>query len=183
MWLANIESWCIYVNIDVASLEALLTKRESILIALDAQRFGQLRWSAIEYGHLALLLCLQLLEYLVPVGSPCIGACLEARYQITLALERNREEEVSEEWELVMASLVYLLVQQIQCQLQPHSLHVRALQCAGDVHVHVQEAEVDDKEDYACRGLCIDVEKFKLQLTAPWRRPARPVRSPAATAD
>lgn len=72
---------------NVASLEALLTKRESILIALDAQRLGQLRWSAIEYGHLALLLCLQLLEDLVPVGSPCIGARLETRYQITLALK------------------------------------------------------------------------------------------------
>lgn len=58
----------------------------------------------------------------------------------------NKEEELSEEWELVNWDYWhYLLVQQIQCQLQPHSLHVRALQCAGDVHVHVQEAEVDDK--------------------------------------
>lgn len=163
---------------NVASLEALLTKRESILIALDAQRFSQLRWSAIEYGHLALLLCLQLLEYLVPVGSPCIGARLEARYQITLALKGSRKD-VSEKWKQVKHAWDYLLVQQIQSQLQPHSLHVRALQCAGNVHVHVQEAGEHDKR-------IIDVrheKEVQLQLTAPWHLPARPVRSPAATAD
>lgn len=81
---------------DCSSLEALLTKRESILIALDAQRFGQLRWSAVEYGHFALLLCLQLLEHLVPVGSASIGARLEAGNQITFALERKREREERE---------------------------------------------------------------------------------------
>lgn len=75
----------------MSSLEALLTKRESILIALDAQRFGQLRWSAVENGHFALLLCLQLLEHLVPVGSTGIGARLEARYQITFALDGRRK--------------------------------------------------------------------------------------------
>lgn len=31
-------------------------------------------------------------------------------------------------------------MQQIQSQLQPHSFHVRLLQRAGDVHVHVKEA-------------------------------------------
>ena len=34
----------------------------------------------------------------------------------------------------------YLLMQELQRQLQPHRLHVGFLQGGGDVHVHVEEA-------------------------------------------
>lgn len=60
------------------ALENLLAERKSILIALVAQRFGQLRWTAIEHRHLALLLRLYLLEHLVPVGATRIRARLQA---------------------------------------------------------------------------------------------------------
>lgn len=74
---------------DVCGSEALLTKGESVLVALVSQRLGQLRWAAIEDGDLALLLGLQLLEHLVPVGSASIGAGLQASNQIPLALEQR----------------------------------------------------------------------------------------------
>jgi len=74
---------------DVTCSEALLTKGESVLVALVSQRFGQLWWAAVEDGDLALLLGLQLLEDLIPVGSAGIGAGLQASDQIPLALVRN----------------------------------------------------------------------------------------------
>jgi len=75
--------------------KALLTKGESILIAFDPQRFSLLRWPAIKDCDLALLLCLQLLEHLVPVGSSRIRARLETCDQITLALQQNKAEYIN----------------------------------------------------------------------------------------
>ena len=37
-----------------------------------------------------------------------------------------------------------LLVQQVQGQLEAHSLHVGPLEGGGDVHVHVQEPEMPE---------------------------------------
>lgn len=75
---------------DVAACsEALLTKGKSVLVALVSQRFGQLWWAAVEDGDLSLLLGLQLLEHLIPVGPAGIGAGFQTRDQIPLALVRK----------------------------------------------------------------------------------------------
>lgn len=55
-------------------LEHLLPELEAELVALVAQRFRQLGWTAVEHGHFALLLVLDLFEHLVPVGPAGIGA-------------------------------------------------------------------------------------------------------------
>ena len=43
-----------------------------------------------------------------------------------------------------------LLVQQVQGQLEAHSLHVRPLEGRGDVHVHVQEPEEAEYDIVCC---------------------------------
>ena len=43
---------------------------------------------------------------------------------------------------LAQLVLTNLLVQQVQGQLEAHSLHVGPLEGGGDVHVHVQEPEM-----------------------------------------
>ena len=54
---------------------------------------GQLRselwWSTIEYGDLAFVLILQLLEHFVPVWSPRLGSCLQACDKVTVFLSHE----------------------------------------------------------------------------------------------
>ena len=45
---------------------------------------------------------------------------------------------------LAQLVLTNLLVQQVQGQLEAHSLHVGPLEGGGDVHVHVQEPDTPE---------------------------------------
>ena len=98
-------------------LENLFPEVESELVALVPERPAERGRAAVEHGDLPLVLVQQLLEHLVPVGPAGVGARLEPRDEVPLLL----------------------LVQQVQRQLQPHGLHVGALEGRRDVHVHVQE--------------------------------------------
>lgn len=69
-----------------AILEDFLAELESELVALVAQSFRQLRRSAVEHGHFALLLVLDLFEDLVPVWTAGVSSRLKARDEITFFL-------------------------------------------------------------------------------------------------
>ena len=95
--------------------EDFFSEFKSKLLTFRPEEFGQARVAAVEDGHLALPLLLDLGEHFVPVGPASIRPGLEAGDEVPLLL----------------------VVENVQRQLEGHRLHVRLLEGGGDVHVHL----------------------------------------------
>jgi len=66
--------------------EGFLSKAESELIAFVSKNSGKLRRSAVKDRDLPLFFVLELLEYLVPVGTTGVRPRLQSRDEISLLL-------------------------------------------------------------------------------------------------
>lgn len=159
----------------MANSKALLTKGKSVLITLDAQRLGQLRWTAVEDSDLALLLCLQLLEDLIPIGSARIGAGFEASDEVPFALQKSCNVRVGLSW----AKQVFITFSCSRSRASCSPTAFMSVRCSALVMYMCMSKKLARERTSVRISCCLD----SLGLTAPWRLPAPPARSPAARAD
>ena len=75
------------INRVIMCSEDFFSEFKSKLLTFRPEEFGQARVAAVEDGHLALPLLLDLGEHFVPVWPPGVGPGLEAGHQISFFLE------------------------------------------------------------------------------------------------
>jgi len=86
LWLRNFS----FLDLELLQKsEALLAEVEAELVALDAQCARQLRRTAVEHGHFALALVLDLLEHLVPVRTTGVRPRLQTSDQVAFLLQKS----------------------------------------------------------------------------------------------
>ena len=75
--------------------KALFAEAETKSVTFLFQFFRQLRWSAIENGHLPFVLVQYLLEYFIPIRAAGIGPRFQSSQQISILLHEMKRKTLS----------------------------------------------------------------------------------------